>query len=76
MSLIFEGRLSTMLPISYMSKSNITLIRPLYLTDEKQGEIFHRFVLGSYKLLDKFTNKYPNVLLETCASGGGRFDLE
>lgn len=25
-----------MLPISYMSKSNITLIRPLYLTDEKK----------------------------------------
>ena len=50
-------------------------ISSLYLTDEKQGEIFHRFVLGSYKLLDKFTSKYPNVLLETCASGGGRFDL-
>lgn len=34
-SLIYEGRLSTMLPKSYMSRSNITLIRPLYLTDEK-----------------------------------------
>lgn len=34
MSLLYEGRLSTMHPISYMSKSNITLIRPLYLTDE------------------------------------------
>ncbi len=36
MSLIYEGRLSTMLPISYMSKSNITLIRPLFLTEEKK----------------------------------------
>ncbi|HIU06056.1 MAG TPA: tRNA 2-thiocytidine(32) synthetase TtcA [Candidatus Onthoplasma faecigallinarum] len=36
MSLFYEGRLSTMLPISYMSKTNITLIRPLYLTDESK----------------------------------------
>lgn len=34
-SLLYEGRLSTMLPTSYMSNSNITLIRPLYLTEEK-----------------------------------------
>ena len=34
LSLFYEGRLSTMLPISYMSKTNITLIRPLYLTHE------------------------------------------
>lgn len=36
MSLFYEGRLSTMLPISYMSNSNITLIRPLYLTEESK----------------------------------------
>lgn len=35
MSLFYEGRLNTMLPISYMSNSKITLIRPLYLTEEK-----------------------------------------
>ena len=36
MSLFYEGRLSTMLPKSYMSNSNITLIRPLYLTEESK----------------------------------------
>lgn len=35
LSLFYEGRLSTMKPKSYMSKSDITLIRPLYLTSEK-----------------------------------------
>ena len=34
LSLFYEGRLSTMLPKSYMSNSDITLIRPLYLTEE------------------------------------------
>ena len=36
MSLFYEGRLSTMLPKSYMSNSQITLIRPLYLTEESK----------------------------------------
>lgn len=35
-SLLYEGRLSTMLPKSYMSRADITLLRPLYLTDEKK----------------------------------------
>lgn len=35
LSLLYEGRLNTMKPKSYMSKSQITLIRPLFLTHEK-----------------------------------------
>ncbi len=34
LSLLYEGRLSTMKPKSYMSNSQITLIRPLFLTYE------------------------------------------
>lgn len=35
LSLLYEGRLSTMKPKSFMSKAQVTLIRPLYLTSEK-----------------------------------------
>ena len=35
LSLLYEGRLSTMKPKSYMSNSKMTLIRPLFLTHEK-----------------------------------------
>ena len=35
LSLFFEGRLSTFSPISYMDKSEITLIRPMIYADEK-----------------------------------------
>lgn len=34
LSLLYEGRLNTILPKSYMSRSDITLIRPLILTKE------------------------------------------
>lgn len=46
-----------------------------YLPKERQKEVFYRFTLGTYELLSRFVTKFPNVLLETCAGGGGRFDL-
>lgn len=41
---------------------------------ERQGEIFHRYMLGVYKLFEKLIEKFPNILFESCSSGGGRFD--
>ncbi len=39
-----------------------------------QGEIYHRQMLGVYKLLDTLKKRF-HVLFETCSGGGGRFDL-
>lgn len=41
---------------------------------ERQGEIFHRYILGLYDLYDRLNREFPQVLFESCASGGGRFD--
>ena len=41
---------------------------------EHQGEIFHRYILGVYSLYERLTHEFPNILFESCASGGGRFD--
>lgn len=40
-----------------------------------QGEVYHRQMLGSYKLFEKLKNRLIGVLFETCCGGGGRFDL-
>ena len=40
-----------------------------------QGEFTHRYVLGLYDLLAKLKHRYPQILFESCASGGNRFDL-
>mgnify|MGYP004453504363 FL=1 len=42
---------------------------------ERQGEIYHRLVLGYYSLLSRLIERYPHIMFEGCASGGGRFDL-
>lgn len=45
------------------------------LPNRRQGEVFHRYVLGVYELLDRLRRDYPRMLIESCAGGGGRFDL-
>ncbi|MCI6788517.1 MAG: alpha-galactosidase [Mollicutes bacterium] len=45
------------------------------LQKDKEREIFHLFTLGTYDLLNRFNKRYPHILLETCAGGGGRFDI-
>ena len=44
------------------------------LPKERQGEVKHRFQIGSYKLHKELTDAFPNVLIEGCCGGGGRFD--
>lgn len=41
---------------------------------ERQGEIFHRYMLNLYRLYENLTSSFPHVLFESCSSGGGRFD--
>lgn len=47
----------------------------MYLSADRQGEMLHRFVIGTYELANFLTEEFPNVLFEGCAGGGGRFDL-
>ncbi len=44
------------------------------LPADRQGEVFHRYILGVYSLYERLTSEFPHVLFESCASGGGRFD--
>ncbi len=41
---------------------------------DRQGEIFHRYILGVYDLYERLTGAFPQILFESCASGGARFD--
>jgi len=40
-----------------------------------QGEYFHRYILGLYDILRRIFEKRQHILLESCSSGGNRFDL-
>ena len=53
---------------------NLTEVANADLPPERQGEVFHRFVLGTYEIMDRLTTDFPHLLLENCSGGGGRFD--
>lgn len=44
------------------------------LPKERQRELWHRYVLGVYDLMNRLTTDYPHILLENCSGGGARFD--
>lgn len=38
------------------------------------GKILYRYVLGVYSFLERLAEKFPDILIEGCSGGGGRFD--
>ena len=53
---------------------NFTNIGSAALPASRQKETAHRYILGLYAVLDRLTRDFPDVLIEGCAGGGGRFD--
>jgi len=45
------------------------------LPADRQQELGHRYILGVYDMMRRITGEFPDVLFESCAGGGGRFDL-
>lgn len=56
---------------------NITEAFSPYLQqqDRPQNEFFHRYMMGVYQLYQLLLTEFPDLLIEGCAGGGGRFDL-
>lgn len=64
-------------PVSYVKwdmNRPLTEICSAAALPENQQEIAHRYILGLYELINKLTTAFPQILFESCSSGGGRFD--
>ncbi len=64
-------------PVSYVKWDCNRAVCDKYsamLDSGRQGEFSHRYVLGLYRVLEELTKKFPDILFESCAGGGGRFD--
>ena len=44
------------------------------LKTKDQGRVLYDYMLGLYDLLERLNQNYPNVMIEGCSGGGGRFD--
>lgn len=44
------------------------------MADVYAGNLTYDYVLGMYDFMERLTSRYPDLLLEGCSGGGGRFD--
>jgi alpha-galactosidase len=64
-------------PIDYVKwdmNRPLTEVGSARLPPERQREVAHRHILGVYEMMERVTSRFPDVLFESCAGGGARFD--
>lgn len=64
-------------PISYIKWDMNRCMSEVYshtASAADQGKVMHQYILGVYRLYEKMTGRFPEILFESCASGGSRFD--
>ncbi len=44
------------------------------LSADRQGEVYHRYILGLYRVMNEIILTHPDILFEGCSGGGGRYD--
>ena len=62
-------------PVAYLKWDYNRLITDIYShVAADQGKVLYDYVLGLYSVLERVNERYPELLIEGCAGGGGRFD--
>ena len=64
-------------PITYVKwdmNRHLSEVASLGREPARQGETFHRHILGVYAFMERITTEFPAVLFESCSGGGGRYD--
>ena len=60
--------------IKWDMNRSLTEVYSLGLSAEEQGMVYHKYVLGVYSLYERLKTEFPNILFESCSSGGSRYD--
>lgn len=60
--------------IEYVKWDMNRSLEDLYSVTTMQGKITYDYVLGVYEFAERLRQRHPNILIEGCAGGGGRFD--
>lgn len=60
--------------IEYIKWDMNRSLADIYSMENSQGKVIYDYVLGVYDFLERLLQKYPDILIEGCSGGGGRFD--
>lgn len=60
--------------IEYIKWDMNRSISDVYSAEHPVGKVMYEYMLGVYDFLENLIQKYPDILIEGCSGGGGRFD--
>lgn len=60
--------------IEYVKWDMNRSLTDIYSMENVQGKVTYDYVLGVYDFLERLMQRYPDMLIEGCSGGGGRFD--
>jgi Alpha-galactosidase len=60
--------------IEYVKWDMNRSLTDIYSMENAQGKVTYDYVLGVYDFLERLMQRYPDMLIEGCSGGGGRFD--
>lgn len=64
-------------PISYIKwdmNRSLTEVYNTELSADEQGMVYHKYIMGVYSLYERLRTEFPEILFESCSSGGNRYD--
>ena len=61
--------------ITYVKWDMNRSISDVYSHVNVRGTVLHDYVVGAYDFLEQMIQRYPELLIEGCSGGGGRFDI-
>ncbi|MFB6343506.1 alpha-galactosidase [Saccharicrinis sp. FJH62] len=74
---IVDSLLTTHPKIEYIkwdANRHVEQVGSTYLPDSKQTHFWVAYTKGLYSVYDRIRKKYPDFVIQDCASGGGRLD--
>ena len=60
--------------IEYIKWDMNRSLTDFYSAVNRQGKVAYDYVIGLYDFMEKLLAKYPDLMIEGCSGGGGRFD--
>ena len=61
--------------LSYIKWDYNRFITDFYSSVTEVGKIEYKYMIGLYSIFEYLNVKYPDLIIEGCSGGGGRFDL-
>lgn len=72
-----DGLLSKNKGISYIkwdANRHVEQVGSEFLSEDRQTHFWIEYTKGLYSIYERIRSKYPDIIMQVCASGGGRID--